>query len=628
MPCRQIEPLVQPTALYIAVTVLYTGIFLHRPVGVTLRKVTVTERTAAEDTAIGQEVGRTHTQQITRTQVLVIEDPEVFDSHIVVRLGIVERLSIKRVVGPRSDRITALQDTIVNLHVGDSLLSLIGIRRAPRDQGNRLTATGVEIAAIYADVVDRVIGLAIIPPPNTSTRITVTAGQHDTIVVRLEEYPVDHQIMRSHADSDAVAADTLHLMHLDIPDKDIFAEIERRMIIVRTDHLEIGQLNIAHLPKADRNDVYPIRTGPCIVVQVGVDTIPVGRTDFTRSGNLDIFDLFSLNQRQIDIEAMRPGHTGDHHIMTIRRMVRIISFILRLPKNRSRLEMQIDVVAHHEVRRHITPPVPAAVARQNNPASSTFSHIVDGRLYATGIIGKPIAFRPVIQHTHRQIRQRKGIGILGKIPPIFDIEIGGYFRIILIGIFNHGQKTAAHMGHPVALPQRKGIEHEMGLSRSLIKFVQFAQIVERLIHRDHINSDLLILFRIFRQQVAFDPQTVIRCRTRENLSGKRLDHRLLFERDPVDRQLSTTVQRNKTESHQTALCRLNVRKIEVIGLFRTVRFHVERFGFRFIVVPVLFRDKFKAYLVGRAPVLHYEEQRIPLLQRGIEHPVPAVLERW
>ena len=184
------------------------------------------------------------------------------------------------------------------------------------------------------------------------------------------------------------------------------------------------------------------------------------------------------------------------------------------------------------------------------------------------------------------------------------------------------------MGHPVALPQRKGIEHEMGLSRSLIKFVQFAQIVERLIHRDHINSDLLILFRIFRQQVAFDPQTVIRCRTRENLSGKRLDHRLLFERDPVDRQLSTTVQRNKTESHQTALCCFNVRKIEVISLYRTVRFHVERFGFRFIVVPVLFRDKFKAYLVGRAPVLHYEEQRIPLLQRGIEHPVPAVLERW
>ena len=61
--------------------------------------------------------------------------------------------------------------------------------------------------------------------------------------------------MRSDAESQTVAADALNLVHLQVADEDVLAGVKRRVVVVRTNDVEVRHFDVAHVPQPDRNDV-------------------------------------------------------------------------------------------------------------------------------------------------------------------------------------------------------------------------------------------------------------------------------------------------------------------------------------------------------------------------------------
>ena len=143
----QIKPFVQTSSVGVAAAVPDARIAPHRPVGAAVFEVSVLERAAAADAAVGDEIGRPDAEQVARTEVAVAVDADVFDRRVVVLLGVVERLFAEiGIVGPSADRISPFEDAIVDRDAVDFGVAPVRVVGSPRDEGDRLAAARIDVA--------------------------------------------------------------------------------------------------------------------------------------------------------------------------------------------------------------------------------------------------------------------------------------------------------------------------------------------------------------------------------------------------------------------------------------------------------------------------------------------------
>ena len=139
-------------------------------------EVSVLERAAAADAAVGDEIGRPDAEQVARTEVAVAVDADVFDRRVVVLLGVVERLFAEiGIVGPSADRISPFEDAIVDRDAVDFGVAPVRVVGSPRDEGDRLAAARIDVAVAGGYVADRIVGVRPRPPPQDAARVVVSA---------------------------------------------------------------------------------------------------------------------------------------------------------------------------------------------------------------------------------------------------------------------------------------------------------------------------------------------------------------------------------------------------------------------------------------------------------------------
>lgn len=186
----------------------------------------------------------------------------------------------------------------------------------------------------------------------------------------------------SDAESQAVAADALNLVHLQVADEDVLAGVKRRVVVVRTDDVEVRHFDVAHVPQPDRNDVDAVGA-VTLVIFLGVALVlafGIHRTDLAGAGDLDVFDAFALEQRQVrNVHVVRPVDAGDRPFVPVGRFILVIARVLRLPKDRAFGDVQFDVAFQQDVGRDIAFAVKRAVAVEHDPSAPLRGSVVDRR---------------------------------------------------------------------------------------------------------------------------------------------------------------------------------------------------------------------------------------------------------
>ena len=593
-----------------------------------MREVAVTERLAAVQPAVGDKVGRPDAQQVARAQVLVVHDTEVLDRGVVVLLRVVERLAVERIVAPCADGVSSHEHVVVDVHVIGFLLLLVGVRRAPRNQRDGLAAARVDITVAHLHVAHRAVPVVVAPPPDASARIGVAAGHYDAVVVRLEEDAGHLHVVRADAQADAVAADAFHLVHLHVAYEQVLAIVERRVVVVGADDLDVAQLDVAHFPESDRDHVDTVRADAGVVVEPRIDAVRVERADFALSGDLDVLDVLALDQRQVHVQAVRPRNARYHDVVAVGRSVGVVAFVLRLPQDRALFDVQVDVAAHHQMRGNVAPFVQGtAVSGQHDPAATSRRNVVDGRLNAPRVVGERIAFRAVVQHADAQSGQLERIGVVREIAPVLDVEVGRDFQVIVRPVQRDGQQPAAQVRHFLVPFRRNVVDDELPVERTLVELFQFFDTPVAFVHRRFIDGDAGVFRCVFGRNRAPDFDPLGRSRTAVDAACERFQDGFLLERNAVDRQFARTSERFDAETGQRAFGLRQIGKIEEISLFGRVRVDIENFRFFVVIDGVFRRDEANAEPVGRTAVLHDEEHRVAVLELRIADAVAASGER-
>ena len=121
------------------------------------------------------------------------------DAFIEVLAALIKRLAVDHLHivgdifdrGPCADRIDRGQVVVGGVHAADLLVLLDGIAGAPRDEGKRLAAAGVDVGMQDGDIPAAVVVAPEVRPPQDAARVGVMAGHDHAVIVGLQEAAVD-----------------------------------------------------------------------------------------------------------------------------------------------------------------------------------------------------------------------------------------------------------------------------------------------------------------------------------------------------------------------------------------------------------------------------------------------------
>ena len=178
----------------------------------------------------------------------------------------------------------------------------------------------------HADVAHAVVFTLGVGPPEQAARVVVVRRHDHCVVVGLEEAAVYKNVFRS-ADAESVAADAFDAVELKVGEVDVFAVVERRMVVVGADDLDAADLHVFAQEESKRDAVdAPVAADRVaghsdVFLGAGVE-----HPDRALTGYFYVAVVRGLDERQVGgVEIVGPVDAGNDIVVAVRRLIGVVA---------------------------------------------------------------------------------------------------------------------------------------------------------------------------------------------------------------------------------------------------------------------------------------------------------------